>query len=106
VILDEDEHALLIISARSGARVALDHALCRQKVFDLLTEHGNIIILLKPVGALLPKAKALKTKTDACFATAFRVWSFVTFLRPIAMIIRRVYQWDGSKITLRRILHV
>ncbi len=35
---------------------------------------------LEPVGALLAKAKALKTKTNAGFATTLRVWSFVTFL--------------------------
>jgi len=79
VVSNEDEHALLIRRARSGARVALDHALRGQKVFDLLTEHGNVIVL-EPVGALLAKAKALKTKTDAGFATALRVWSLVTFL--------------------------
>lgn len=60
--------------------MALDHALRGQEIFDLLTEHGDVIVLLEPVGALLPKAKALETKTDAGFATALRVWSFVAFL--------------------------
>jgi hypothetical protein len=80
VVSNEDEHAFLVRSARSGTRVALDHALRGQEVFDLLTEHGNVIILLEPVGALLPKPKTLETKADACFATALRVWSFITFL--------------------------
>jgi len=80
VVSNEDKHALLVRSARSGTRVALDHALCSQEVFDLLTEHGNVIILLEPVGALLPKPKTLETKADASFATALRVWSLIAFL--------------------------
>jgi hypothetical protein len=43
---DEDEHALLFGGARAGAGVALDHSLRRQKVLDLLTEHGDIIVFL------------------------------------------------------------
>jgi hypothetical protein len=46
VVGDEDEHALLFRGARSGAGVALDHSLRRQEVLDLLTEHGDIIVLL------------------------------------------------------------
>lgn len=106
MVSNEDKHALLVRSARSGTRVALDHALCSQEVFDLLTEHGNVIILLsnnnqtvaststastnaylEPVGTLLPKPKTLETKADASFATTLRVWSFIAFL---AAVIRRV----------------
>jgi hypothetical protein len=36
---------------------------------------------LEPVGALLPKAKALKAETDAGLASTLCVWSFVTFLK-------------------------
>jgi hypothetical protein len=80
VVIDEDEHALLFRSARAGARVPLDHSLRRQEILDLLTEHGNIIVFLEPLGALLAKAKALKAKTDACLAPALWVWPFITFL--------------------------
>jgi len=58
----------------------LDHALRSQEILDFLTEHGNVIVFLEPLGALLAKAKALKAETDACFASALCVWPFVTFL--------------------------
>ena len=35
---------------------------------------------LEPLGALLPKAKALKAETDAGLASTLCVWSFITFL--------------------------
>jgi hypothetical protein len=80
VVSDEDEHALLLGSARAGARVPLDHSLCRQEILDLLTEHGDIIVFLEPVRALLSKAKALKAEADACLAPTLPVWPFIAFL--------------------------
>ena len=46
VVGDEDEHALLFRGTCAGAGMALDHSLRRQKVLDLLTELGDIIVLL------------------------------------------------------------
>jgi hypothetical protein len=43
---DEDEHALLFRGARARAGVALDHSLRGQEILDLLTERGDIIVLL------------------------------------------------------------
>jgi hypothetical protein len=80
VVSDEDEHALLFGGASAGARVPLDHALRGQEVFDFLTEHGNVIVFLEPVGALLAKAKTLQAETDACFAPTLSVWTLITFL--------------------------
>jgi hypothetical protein len=80
VVGDEDEHALLFRGARSGAGVALDHSLRRQEVLDLLTEHGDIIVFLKPIGALLAKAEALEAETDTRLATAVWIRPFVAFL--------------------------
>ena len=46
MVSDEDEHALLLGSARARARVPLDHSLRRQELLDPLTELGNIIVFL------------------------------------------------------------
>ena len=46
VVGEEDEHALLFRGARARAGVALDHSLSCQEVLDLLTELGDIIVLL------------------------------------------------------------
>ena len=101
---DEDEHALLFRGAGRGARVAFDHALGCQKIFDLFTKHGNVIVLLaerknmrfiarttcttdttraylEPIGPLLAEAEALEAQTDASFTTALCVWAFVAFLK-------------------------
>jgi hypothetical protein len=80
VVGEEDEHALLFRGARARAGVALDHSLSRQEVLDLLTELGDIIVLLEPIGALLAKAEALEAETDTGLATALCVWPFVAFL--------------------------
>jgi hypothetical protein len=80
VVSDEDEHALLLGSARARARVPLDHSLRRQELLDPLTELGDIIVFLKPLGAFLAEAKALKAEADACLAPTLRVWPFITFL--------------------------
>jgi len=80
VVGDEDEHALLLRGAGRGTRVAFDHALGCQKIFDLFTKHGNIIVLLEPIGPLLAEAEALEAQTDASFTTALCIWAFVAFL--------------------------
>jgi hypothetical protein len=80
LVWDEDEHALLIRGTRAGAGVALDHPLRRQEVLDLLTEHGDIIVFLEPIGALLAKAKALEAETDTRLTTALCIRPFVAFL--------------------------
>jgi len=80
VVGEEDEHALLFRGTGAGAGMALDHSLSRQEILDLLTELGDIIVFLEPIGALLAKAEALEAETDTRLATALCIRSFVTFL--------------------------
>ena len=88
--------------------MAFDHALSCQKIFDLLTEHGDIIVLLEekdgphvrfvalthrtvhkmnndaylePLWAFLAKAEALETETNASFTAALCIWALITFLK-------------------------
>lgn len=46
MVIDEDEHAFLLGSARARARVPLDHSLRSQELLDPLTELGDIIVFL------------------------------------------------------------
>jgi len=125
VVSDEDEHALLVGRARAGARVSLDHALRGQEILDFLTEHRDVVVFLwereqvrsrlkgergrarghctstrgaylEPVGALLPKAKALKTETNARLASTLWVWSFITFLNERESVCVSMMRNDGG----------
>jgi hypothetical protein len=62
---------------------------------------------LEPLGALLPKAKALKAEADACLAPTLWVWPFIAFLgtRRVSTYVLEVKRRTCAQ-TLRRILQV